>query len=340
MWRQQWPDVCYSGSVNTAGGLLFLGRQDGRIMALDKRNGLKLWDWQLDAPVSAPVATFEYKGEQMLAVYAAGNFYSGSRRGDGVWLMSRKGKMKPRAPLTDAAPANVRGGSAAAVKVDASGGNATAGRVVFQRICALCHGENGKGGHSEGAILPDNIKAVNVMTTRYYRQEGHALLRDDAEAAGDARRRGVCGEIAGEVGQPADQPTPAATRKIHIVAIMPTAHTRRAHAAPAHHIHRQIHQAHGNEHQREHIHPWSMRYMRHQHRRGEQRKGLEPVLLRGVGTRPHAFLLREPLARILVVVVARANLGRQRRDVGQQPRDEYAPERDGHVVSLNDLRRV
>jgi alcohol dehydrogenase (cytochrome c) len=164
VWRQQWPDVCYSGSVNTAGGLLFLGRQDGRVMALDKRDGLKLWEWQLDAPLSAPMTTFEYKGEQMLAVYAAGNFYSGSRRGDGVWLLSRKGAMKPSAPLADS-PATARGGTAAAVRVDPSGGNAAAGRVVFQRICALCHGENGKGGHSEGAVLPDNIKAVSVMTT-------------------------------------------------------------------------------------------------------------------------------------------------------------------------------
>ncbi len=164
-WRQVWPDVCYSGSVNTAGGLLFLGRQDGRIMALDKRNGLKLWEWQLDAPISAPVTTFEYKGEQVVAVYAAGNFYSGSRRGDGVWLLSRKGTMKPSAPLTDAAPTTARGGTAAVVPVDASGGNAIAGRVVFQRICVLCHGDNGKGGHSEGAILPDNIKAATVMST-------------------------------------------------------------------------------------------------------------------------------------------------------------------------------
>ncbi len=29
----------------------------------------------------------------------------------------------------------------------------------------FCHGESGKGGHSEGAILPDNIKAQSVMTT-------------------------------------------------------------------------------------------------------------------------------------------------------------------------------
>jgi quinohemoprotein ethanol dehydrogenase len=156
-WRLVWPDVCYSGSVNTAGGLLFLGRTDGRIMALDKRNGRTLWDWQLDAPISAPVTIFEHKGEQVVAVYAAGNFFTGSRRGDGVWLMSRKGTMKPMPPLTDA-PAAVQVASAA-------GGNASAGAAIYQRTCEPCHGNTGKGGHSEGAILPDNITAQNVMNT-------------------------------------------------------------------------------------------------------------------------------------------------------------------------------
>jgi quinohemoprotein ethanol dehydrogenase len=39
VWRQQWPDICYSGSIVTAGGLIFVGRNDGRFMALDKRDG-------------------------------------------------------------------------------------------------------------------------------------------------------------------------------------------------------------------------------------------------------------------------------------------------------------
>jgi len=42
-WRRQWADPCNSGSVNTAGGLLFVGRRDGRIQALDKRNGGSVW---------------------------------------------------------------------------------------------------------------------------------------------------------------------------------------------------------------------------------------------------------------------------------------------------------
>ncbi len=35
VWRYRWRDQCYSGSVATAGGLVFVGRNDGRLTALD-----------------------------------------------------------------------------------------------------------------------------------------------------------------------------------------------------------------------------------------------------------------------------------------------------------------
>ena len=35
VWQQHWPERCYSGSVATAGGLVFVGRNDGRLTALD-----------------------------------------------------------------------------------------------------------------------------------------------------------------------------------------------------------------------------------------------------------------------------------------------------------------
>jgi quinohemoprotein ethanol dehydrogenase len=38
VWRQEWRDICYSGTIVTAGGLLFVGRSDGRLTALDSRN--------------------------------------------------------------------------------------------------------------------------------------------------------------------------------------------------------------------------------------------------------------------------------------------------------------
>jgi alcohol dehydrogenase (cytochrome c) len=85
-WRQQWPDMCYSGSIVTGGGLVFVGQNDGRLMALDKSNGAVLWEYQTDAGVNATASTFMHEDRQYVAVLAAGTFYPGTPRGDGLWL--------------------------------------------------------------------------------------------------------------------------------------------------------------------------------------------------------------------------------------------------------------
>ncbi|HEU4620533.1 MAG TPA: PQQ-binding-like beta-propeller repeat protein, partial [Gammaproteobacteria bacterium] len=107
-WRRQLNGRCYGGSVATAGGLIFLGRNDGRLTALDKDTGRLLWAFQLDAGVNAPPTTFEYRGEQYVAVLAGGSVYGG-RRGDGLWLFSLHGTMEPLPPL----PAEGDAGAAA-----------------------------------------------------------------------------------------------------------------------------------------------------------------------------------------------------------------------------------
>ena len=43
-WRYRWVDQCYSGSLATAGGLVFVGRNDGRMTALDSDTGRTLWE--------------------------------------------------------------------------------------------------------------------------------------------------------------------------------------------------------------------------------------------------------------------------------------------------------
>ena len=63
-WRQQWAEMCYSGSIVTKGGLVFVGRNDGRFTALDKTTGALLWDFQTDAAVNATASTFEHNGKQ------------------------------------------------------------------------------------------------------------------------------------------------------------------------------------------------------------------------------------------------------------------------------------
>src|SRR6187551_3078611 len=90
-WRQQWGELCYAGSTVTAGGLLFIGRNDGRLSALDKSNGAQLWEFQTDAGIHAAVSTFERNGQQYVVALSAGSFFPNTTRGDSVWLFALDG---------------------------------------------------------------------------------------------------------------------------------------------------------------------------------------------------------------------------------------------------------
>jgi quinohemoprotein ethanol dehydrogenase len=106
VWQQHWPEPCYSGSVVTAGGVVFVGRSDGRLTALDSGDGTRLWEFQTGAGMNAPVSTFEHNGRQYVAAYSAGNLFAGSVRGDSVWLFALDGTLGPVPPggSTAAAP--------------------------------------------------------------------------------------------------------------------------------------------------------------------------------------------------------------------------------------------
>ena len=100
VWRQAWKESCYSGSVTTAGGLVFVGRNDGRLTAMDSSNGKRLWEFQTGAGVNAPASVFEYEGDQYVVAYSAGNQFGGSPRGDSLWLFSLKGTLDPAPPAS------------------------------------------------------------------------------------------------------------------------------------------------------------------------------------------------------------------------------------------------
>ncbi len=97
-WRYQWPEQCYSGTLATGGGLLFVGRNDGRLTALDSATGKQLWEFQTGAGMHAPVSTFERNGKQYVLAFSAGSALLGSARGDSVWLFGLDGTLPPVAP--------------------------------------------------------------------------------------------------------------------------------------------------------------------------------------------------------------------------------------------------
>jgi quinohemoprotein ethanol dehydrogenase len=152
VWQQQWAEPCYSGSTVTAGGLLFVGRNDGRLTALDSSSGRKLWEFQTGAGMNSSVSVFEEDGHEYVVAYSAGNLYAGSARGDSVWLFSLAGTMdaaQPAGTLMTFAP----GGQP---------GNADAGKTVYDTACTFCHGEQGEGGHGGGPSLAE-MRAVNTV---------------------------------------------------------------------------------------------------------------------------------------------------------------------------------
>ena len=95
VWRYRWPEQCYSGTLATGGNLLFVGRNDGRLTALDSRTGQPLWQFQTGAGMHAPVSTFVHGGKQYVLAYSAGNALIGSARGDSVWLFGLDGTLPP-----------------------------------------------------------------------------------------------------------------------------------------------------------------------------------------------------------------------------------------------------
>jgi quinohemoprotein ethanol dehydrogenase len=160
VWRYRWPEQCYSGTLATGGGLLFVGRNDGRLTALDSATGRQLWEFQTGAGMHAPVSTFEHKGKQYVLAFSAGNALIGSARGDSVWLFGLEGTLPPVAPGTPvsrlaaapAPPADTFATTAEAMP-RVAGANLTAGQQLYEQACVICHGADGNGGHGGGAPL-------------------------------------------------------------------------------------------------------------------------------------------------------------------------------------------
>jgi alcohol dehydrogenase (cytochrome c) len=163
-WRQQWVDQCYSGSVVTAGGLVFVGRNDGRFTALDKSNGKKLWEFQTDGGVNAPASVFEYQGRQYVVVLAGGTALAGSKRSDGLWLFSLDGTMEslPRGSADPVGPQR------AAPLSQPRAADLKKGTEIYTTTCVVCHGESGQGGSHGGAPLTAQLTpdAINTVVSR------------------------------------------------------------------------------------------------------------------------------------------------------------------------------
>ncbi len=154
VWQKHWKDTCNSGVAVTAGGLVFVGRNDGRLVALNSDDGEILWQFQTGAGMTAPVTVFESKGKQYVLAYSGGSGHEPSPRGDGLWLFSLDGKLGEALPPG----ANASPGKAAAT----GAANLVDGKAGYVSICTSCHGDDGRGGHGGGISL-EKAKAADFV---------------------------------------------------------------------------------------------------------------------------------------------------------------------------------
>jgi alcohol dehydrogenase (cytochrome c) len=156
-WHKKVPEGCYSGTVSTAGGLVFVGSNSGDLQAVDAKTGKVLWSFQTGASVNTTATVFEDEGEEKVAVYAGGNSLAATAHGENFWVFSLSGEMgqlpglevegegtehagvgeEPEEPTGEGAKSAGAGGP----------GDATAGASVFEESCSTCHGATGHGGN-------------------------------------------------------------------------------------------------------------------------------------------------------------------------------------------------
>jgi quinohemoprotein ethanol dehydrogenase len=166
VWRQQWRDDCFSGSLATGGGLVFVGRTDGRLTALDSRNGDRLWQFQTDSGVNATASTFEYQGQQYVVVFAGGTlFAAGSKKGDSVWLFSSSGTLESFPTSAGRPMALLYGGHESPITFAPGDPDLANGKKIFQTYCTACHDNTGMGSHGGANLMNASKDAKFIITT-------------------------------------------------------------------------------------------------------------------------------------------------------------------------------
>ncbi|HVX33797.1 MAG TPA: PQQ-binding-like beta-propeller repeat protein [Solirubrobacterales bacterium] len=177
-WQNEFKESCYSGAVTTAGGLVFVGQNNGELQAFSTETGEKLWGFQTGAGANTTVTVFEDEGEEKVAIYAGGNSLAATPHGENFWVFSLNGTKGPEAGTEKEGEGTEHAGEESAEEKEGGeevgeaeenkgneeaptegkeaeeGGaetgaapDAEAGKEVFAENCSVCHGATGHGGN-------------------------------------------------------------------------------------------------------------------------------------------------------------------------------------------------
>src|SRR5690606_5194958 len=153
-WRRLLDNRC-AGTITTAGGLIFAGRFNGELTALDSDTGQRLWTFQTDGGFTTTATTFEHEGVQYLAGIAGGGV-TGGRLNDGLWLFSLNGTIESLPPGSGDPPPGDDSNPTDAHDADdplaflagfdlGRTPDLERGAAIYDTVCTACHGPAGEG---------------------------------------------------------------------------------------------------------------------------------------------------------------------------------------------------
>jgi len=165
-WQQQWGDRCFSGSTVTAGGRLFIGRNDGRLTALNSSTDDLLWSFHTDTGIHQSPTVFEHNGKQHVAVFVGGTLYAPNTAGDSIWVFSLKGELEEFNP--EQAGNNQLTGAQLLATLPTGSADLDAGRLLYTQSCTPSHGASGEGGEGGGVTLKKLTSIETLLPTLSY----------------------------------------------------------------------------------------------------------------------------------------------------------------------------
>ena len=177
VWNVQYDGPWNGGVLATAGGLLFQGTADGRLVAYKADSGAKLWEAAAQTGVMAAPITYEVNGEQYVSVMAgwggafgigAGYFTPESTRFRKARVLTFKLGGTAKLPPLDMTPPPPPDPP----PQTASDETVAHGRGLFHRFCQVCHG----GAAIGSGVVPDLRWSANMKSEEAW----HAIVIDGA----------------------------------------------------------------------------------------------------------------------------------------------------------------
>jgi quinohemoprotein ethanol dehydrogenase len=151
-WRVNHQTAWNAGVLATAGGLVFQGTAEGRLVAYKAASGEKVWETSVGSGVIAPPVTYLVDGKQYLSLAVGWGGAGGldSKNTDHVYpgiiyTFAIGGTMST--PEFPEMPVKVL----VELEVTANSDELEKGKTLFEQNCTLCHGSLGSG----GGALPD-----------------------------------------------------------------------------------------------------------------------------------------------------------------------------------------